>query len=123
MPVTGVYPDYEIDYAKALVSRGNLAGAVDASASSTGPNQLTLSWNDNSGIGNAQATDQALVVAYNASKKDVAFKNSDVRADATSVLSMPAGYSGDTVQVYLGFVSADGSRIANSVFLGSVVVQ
>jgi len=35
---------------------------------------------------------------------------------------LPYNWSGETVDVYLGFISEDGKEVANSVWLGSVVV-
>ena len=36
---------------------------------------------------------------------------------------MPYNWSGETVDVYLGFISEDGKEVANSAWLGSVVVS
>jgi uncharacterized protein YdbL (DUF1318 family) len=35
---------------------------------------------------------------------------------------MPAGWVGETVEAYIGFISEDGREIANSVHLGSIVI-
>ena len=40
------------------------------------------------------------------------------RADGLAEINLPAEWSGDPVQIYLGFVSQDGKAIANSIYLG-----
>jgi hypothetical protein len=35
---------------------------------------------------------------------------------------LPADWLGDEVQAYLGFISDDGKKVANSVYLGNVVI-
>ena len=60
--LVGAYPDYAIDYNNALVSRGTLATALNALASSNDPNTVTFTWEDNSTQGNANATDQAMLL-------------------------------------------------------------
>ena len=63
--ITGVSPDFEIDYSMALLSRGNLAGALNPVFDLTTPGQVQFSWDDNSAEGNALATDKVMVVAFN----------------------------------------------------------
>ena len=62
--ITGVYPSFEIDYAVALVSRGGLPNVLGPAVTSGAGSVLTFSWTDNSGVGIAKATDQAILVAY-----------------------------------------------------------
>jgi hypothetical protein len=44
------------------------------------------------------------------------------RAAETQTVVMPADWLGDTVQTYLGFISEDSKEVANSVYMGSVVL-
>ena len=37
-------------------------------------------------------------------------------------VAIPADWSGDEVQVYLGFISEDGKEVANSVYLGAIPI-
>src|SRR5260221_6650796 len=63
--VTGSYPVYEIDYSLVLVSRVDLPNATNPSASVNGTtNLITWVWTDNSGTGNAAATDKAILVVF-----------------------------------------------------------
>lgn len=121
--VVGTYPNYNIDYPNALVSRGNLKGVANGTATSSAPEEIEISWDDNSSSGNALATDKSLILVLNPDKKESIYTTSGpVRSLRTETLVLPAEYSGDVVEVYLGFVSADGTKVSNSTHLGSVTV-
>jgi hypothetical protein len=121
--ITGTYPNFTIDYTKALVSRGSLVGAAGAAAASSSAGVVEFTWSDNTGSGNAQGTDKALLVVYNATKGYAVYDTAGAsRATQSQNLAVPSDFSGDTVQAFIGFVSEDGKEIANSVHIGSVTV-
>ena len=122
--VTGSVPNLAIDYAALSVSRGILVPAEGALVESTTPGELTFSWNDNSQMGSAQADDQALILVYNPVKERALYivDGGPSRSDSTYTMSVPSSYEGDTVETYLGFVSADGKETADSEYLGPVAV-
>ncbi|HHV84965.1 MAG TPA: hypothetical protein GXX42_03975 [Petrimonas sp.] len=116
--ISGDFPDFKLDYPNALVSRGSLLPAEDATAT-VAEDKMTFAWADNSGTSNAQATDKAMALMYNSVKGEAVFDTASAERSAkTANLAIPAGWTGDTVEIYLGFVSEDGSLIANSVYLG-----
>jgi len=120
--VTGAYPDYEIDPSKVLVSRGSLATAVNANAANMG-GSIDISWNDNSGVSNAKQTDKALIAIVNPTKGEAVCSTAESeRMTGGQSVAIPADWSGDEVQVYLGFVSEDGKEVSNSVYLGAINV-
>ncbi len=121
--VVGEYPDYSIDYENALISRGSLAGALNGSAASSVAGSIEFTWSDNSGEGNAKATDKAMILAFNELKKEAVFVSIGVdRNTGSQTLTVPDGFSGDTVECFISFTSADGLTVSNSKYLGSVVV-
>jgi hypothetical protein len=118
--ISGTYPDYSIDVSKVLVSRGNLQSASNATATATSGN-LAISWNDNSGVGSAKQTDKALVAVLNLEKGEaITDTEGKERTEETQTVILPADWSGDEVQAYLGFMSEDGKEVANSVYLGTI---
>ena len=120
--ISGAFPNYALDYSFALVSRGNLTQPLNANATLTS-GKVTISWTDNSGQGDAQPTDVAMPLAFNTDKGEAVFStNSATRADQSAELNFPADWVGDTVEIYLGFISADGINVANSLYLGSNTV-
>lgn len=120
--ISGDYPDYELQFANALVSRGALTVATNGTATSSSGN-VVISWDDNSGVGTAKATDKTLIAILNADRGEaVTVSAGEARATGTQTLAVPADWLGENVHVYLGFVSEDLKEVANSVYLGSVTI-
>ena len=75
-----------------------------------------FNWKDNSGTGNAEDTDIAMVLAYNKDKGMAVYDTeADFRQDGTAELMIPDEWQDDELIAYLSFRSADGSSVANSV--------
>lgn len=120
--ITGSAPDFTVDYPAALLSRGSLTKPVGESLT-MGSEQVQIGWFDNSGLGNALATDVAMVVVYNPAKKDAVSSLEDAfRSDSAITIAVSSDYIGDTVQVYMAFISADGNLVSDSVHVGSGVI-
>ena len=120
--VSGIYPNYMLDFSQVLVSRGTLTQPLNANAAMSA-GKVSVSWTDNSGQGDAQPIDVAMPLAFNTNNGEAVFStNSATRADQLAELTFPADWAGDTVEIYIGFISADGINVANSLYLGSDIV-
>ena len=120
--VSGVFPNYALDFSRVLVSRGNLTQPSTPNISMSA-GRATITWNDNSGQGDAQPTDVAMPLAFNPDKSEAVFNTSAAtRADHSAELNFPADWNGDTVDLYIGFATADGINVANSIYLGNHAV-
>jgi hypothetical protein len=120
--ITGAYPAYAVDYSLALVSRGDMPNAVSPTAASATAGKVTFNWGDNSGTGKASATDKAILVAFCPAKSQCIYiTNGPSRNALTGTLDV-AAFSGQQVQTYIGFISADGTDTASSLFTGQVTV-
>jgi hypothetical protein len=109
--VIGSYPDFSVDFANALLSRGGLTGALNASAGSELAGSVQFAWADNTIDGNARATDKAMVLIYNQNKKEAVYlTDGAVRTTESQTLTVPDQYSGDTVHAFIAFISEDGKR-------------
>lgn len=85
--------------------------------------EVALSWDDNSGVGNASDTDFAMPLVYNANKRVAIYDMvSSCRGDEGVSLSYPSDWVGDTVHVYLAFVSENGSSVSDSVYVGEKII-
>lgn len=105
----------EINYRRVMVSIGFLLPAMDATATYN-EHRMTFSWTDNSGTGNAESTDTAMLLVHNKEKgANVYDMNAALRSDGTATLALPKDWEGDTLVAYLSFVSADGEEVSNSV--------
>jgi hypothetical protein len=121
--ITGVYPDYAIDFTKLVVTKGTLTGADDATATAIAGHKVTVAWADNTGTGDALATDKAMLLILNkASKKVVQDITTKTRMDATIDLTVPLSWVGQEVFVYLSFVSEAGNRVADSTYIDAVTI-
>ena len=120
--ITGAYPDYDIDPSKVLVSRGALPTATNTFVSFD-DGKVEFQWEDNSGVNSAKATDKALIAILNLAKGEAITDNAGAeRQDCVQKVAVPAEWSGDSVETYMGFISEDGKEVANSVYLGSVAI-
>ena len=118
--VTGTYPDYAIDPSKVLISRGSLTPVANATAAVADGN-FDFSWDDNSGVGTAKQNDKAIIAIVNSDKGEVITESAgNERMTGAQSFAVPSNWSDDCVDVYLGFISEDGRKIANSLFLGSL---
>ena len=68
--ITGVEPNFNVDYATALVSRGGLSPSLNPSIDLATAGEVTFNWNDNYAEGNVNATYKAMLLVYNPSKKE-----------------------------------------------------
>ncbi|WP_439127554.1 DUF6266 family protein [Polaribacter sp.] len=118
--ITGTAPNFTVDYSLALLSRGNLSNVVNGAFDISIPEQVTFTWNDNSVDSNANTTDKAMLLVYNPSKKEsISILNGSDRSIGSDVVSIPISYAGDTLELFMAFVSSDGKEVSNSVYLGS----
>lgn len=118
--VSGTAPNFTIDYSQALLSRGNLSTVLNPVMDTTTAGQVDFTWSDNSSDGNANTTDKAMLLVYNPAKKESSIVTSGLtRSTGSGVVTIPDSYAGDTIEVFMAFVSEDGSQVSNSVYLGS----
>lgn len=120
--ISGTFPDYSMDYSLALVTRGPLTTVSGGSATIAGGN-ISVSWSDNSGVGDAKQTDKSLIVVLNPLKNEAVYETAGAdRMTGIHEIALPADWMGDSVEVFVGFISEDAKAVSNSVYLGSVVV-
>lgn len=68
-------------------------------------------------------SDKTLIAIVNLAKAEVITDIARTqRADTAQTATVPADWSGDTVETYLGFMSEDGKEVANSIYLGSITI-
>jgi len=121
--ITGVYPAYTIDFTKVIVTKGTLMGVDGGLATAIAAHKVTLDWTDNTGTGDALATDKAMMLIINYTKKQVVQDTTTkTRVDATHDLTVPADWVGDDVHAYLSFMNAAGNKIADSTFLATITI-
>lgn len=122
--ITGIFPDYVIDYPKVKISEGSLAPSMDATVVSAAAGSLVISWTDNTEDEDVAFTDDRLMVlVYNPAKARYLFTTAGaLRSAGSHSVNLPLNFSGDEVEVYISFISRDGNKTANSDYLGKVLV-
>lgn len=121
--ITGIYPDYVIDYSKALVSRGDMPNATNPAATAAAGGVVNFTWQNNAGSGKAQDTDKAILVAYCPELKQSIYTDAGPERSVESGSLDLSAFSGLQVETWVGFISDDGKITATSVFTGEVTVQ
>ena len=120
--ITGSAPDFTVNYATALVSRGNLTGVLEPTVS-IAEGEATISWTNNGSDGNARPDDTAMLLVYFPGSKEsvVRVMTTDTRLSGTMTVDL-SSFPGETAQIYLAFRSADGSAVSDSSYVGSETV-
>ena len=119
----GQISGYIINYLKVLISKGDLRGLANATATPVAGQQVTLSWDDNSGQGNASATDELIVVAYCEALDLFEIAEQIATRDLTTVqLPLPSYWVGQETQLWATFISADQKLAATSTYVGAVTI-
>ena len=114
-------PEPALSYPLVLVSRGMLPSAVNASALVNADGDIVFNWTDNTGTGTAKKDDKVLMVAYFPGSKEAVYKISKAtRKDGTATLEM--NLKKGNAETYIGFVSADETNAADSVYTGSIAI-
>ncbi len=120
--IAGSYPDLMIDYNMVLLSRGDLPNVKSSQATSQAPGQITFHWLDNSGTGLARPNDKAFVAVYCKELNDWIYALDLAERSASSYLFDVFIFSGHWVHAYVGFLSANGNDVSDSLYLGAVQV-
>ncbi|MDP2412489.1 DUF6266 family protein [Daejeonella sp.] len=120
--ITGTYPDLTIDYPKVLISKGNLTGAWGPAVNSAA-SKVNVTWQDNSASGTAKPGDKVMLLVYNPEKSQYVFTtDGDNRSTLADSMDLPADFVGDTVHVWIAFISADKKTVSTSLYISEVVI-
>jgi len=119
--ITGTAPNFTIDYSKVLISQGTLPNESDAQATAAA-GAVTFTWTNTSGNGLSSPNDKAILVVYCEALNDSVYTLSGADRSAGTATLNVAGYQGQTVQAWIGFISADGKEVATSRFVGQFTI-
>lgn len=115
------YPVPGIRYENILISRGNLWNTQEATAMAT-HDAITFTWTNDAVGGGSSPDDKCILAAYcKTLNKWVFTKEVGERYSGEAKLLVP-GFHSQKVQTWLGFISVDGKRIANSIYTGEVII-
>lgn len=120
--VTGISPDFVVDYPNALVSRGNLPNAQNPTATAGAGSTIVFAWTNNAGSGNAIDTDKTILIVYCSSMDNSMYTTGNTTRLSLSETLDVSAFSGRVVQTWIAFVSADEKESANSFYTGQITI-
>lgn len=119
--ITGVYPNYVLDYSHVLVGRGSLPNVQAPAAVAGAAGIVNWHWTQLL-MGKANANDTAVLVVYCPALGQGAYTTTGaVRSALAGSLNVP-GLSGQLVHTWISFLSLDGKDAATSIYTGQVNV-
>ncbi|MBB5437715.1 hypothetical protein HDC92_001389 [Pedobacter sp. AK017] len=123
--ITGVAPNFSIDYSKLKINRGKLLLANGIEVSITVAARIDFIWLNTVPDGKYKdATDRANVVVYNPVKDSlVVLPGAAARTALSYNLLVPGDYSGDEVHCYINFSSVIHKKMVSDTFyVGAFIV-
>jgi len=123
--ITGVAPDFMIDYAKVIFSKGKLELPIDADVTSNPGAELEFNWMPGGPDDRyLDETDMLSILIYNPTlNRFVKLTNAAPRSAGTYTLTVPATYGSQEVHCYISFNSVKTKFLAsNSLYLGRVPI-
>jgi len=116
--ITGVAPNLAIDFKMALISRGDLPNVESPAVSSPSTGLLQFTWTDNTGKGNAKATDKAFVAVYSEEINQWKYMlDIATRSEGRFEMVMTI-FPAKSVHTFMGFLSADRKDASDSLYTG-----
>jgi len=113
----------QLMYNKVLITRGDLAGFQNVSATPQASQVIDLNWEDNSVQGNANAADNANAVCYCEELGTFEiFESLGERSFLNATVTLPSYYAGKMVQVWVYFNNTAETLACNSPYLGTFTV-
>lgn len=118
--VTGVYPDLGVDYSKMMISKGKHPGLFNPVMELTAADTLKIDWEDHPDP-KASFNDLVMLVVYApAIHLSDGFIGGVRRVAKTTVFSFDERMMGEELEVYIGVISSNGKKVADSVYMGRI---
>lgn len=113
--------DPTIDF---ILSSGNVTAVEDLEAEGdVSANNVVVEWNDNTGDGNALASDVAYAIIHDPDTGIVTYNSGASRTAETMIIPLPEGSeAGDLLNCWLSFRRADGTQVSDSRYFQVPVV-
>jgi hypothetical protein len=132
MAMSSLLLAFKLDYATSQIipvypeiafSKGKLPQAIPTGLSSATPGTFTLQWFNNSGGNLIHETDLAQILYCPEGEiNTVLLENVATRVDGTFQTTLPPGWSGKTIHVWMAYVSENNVLASNSAYAGSIEI-
>lgn len=120
--ITGLYPDFAIEYSRILISRGDMPNAVNPAVEAVADGLVVFTWVNNTGAGKTKNDDHSILVAYCPEMQQFIYTDEGAsREDEEAQLDLFA-FTGKVVQTWVAFISEDGREVASSIYTGAITI-
>ncbi|MCD0489789.1 DUF6266 family protein [Pedobacter sp. MC2016-14] len=123
--VTGVAPDFTVDYAKLKFSQGTLMTAgANLVVTAIAGKKVKFTWPDALKVkGSSDPTDKFILLLYSATKDAfVRLYDGGLREDLDCEMIVPSSFVGNLVHTYIIFETADGKKVSDTQYGGAVTI-
>jgi hypothetical protein len=117
--VTHAWPQVYVDYSRLLICQGDLAPASQATVTMN-PSFVGFSWENNSSDRNAHYSDRAVLIAYCDALGLFCFTVALYTRNLKEARLNIEKFDGYEIQTWMSFISAEGTKLANSVYTGKL---
>lgn len=115
----GTFPEIEMDYAKVMLSMGDLLPAQNPSVERV-TEGLKFSWDLPVSMAQ-ESLDQVMMLAYGTKSGRVQrILYGPARVEEAAILRIDDQLKMEPLETYISFVSADRSKVANSIYMGRI---
>ena len=118
--MTGVYPNFQVDYSKLVLSRGILKPGEELKVSAT--NQaISFTWKAEEKMAWPESTDLVMMIAYFPGLDRTIVKvGGNARNTGADQMPIPPSLKDEYSETYIAFVAADRLQVSDSTYLGSL---
>lgn len=121
MAVTGVYPLFELDYSKILISSGSFVGG-GAMQATVATGTLSIDWDTAlNTLYDSKADDQVIILLHQPTINEfMTAPTPPTRADGKVDIVIPAHFLGGKGHVWIFFADRKGKKVSRSSYLGEL---
>jgi len=121
--ITGIYPEFGIDYSMVSLSRGLLPSGLNPAAEAEAGLNVGFSWANNAGKGKAKDTDAVVALIFCPELNEFEYSVAQAtRADGALSVTVPADFGGKEVETYLFWVPQTGKEMSSTVYTGKLTI-
>lgn len=118
--MTGVYPNFKVDYSKLILSKGILKTGEELKVSAT-DNVISFTWKAEEKMAWPEATDLVIMIAYFPKKDKTIVKIAgNARSTGADQMVVPPSLKNAHSETYIAFVAADRLQVSDSTYLGNL---
>lgn len=122
--ITGVTPDFKVDYPNVQISKGSLLGSSTITVAAVAGAMLNITWDVTAELSESdqllRSTDEGVIMLYAENGKRFLHSIGTItRGDGLINVHLPKVFVGDKLHTWFFFMTADGKSVSTSQYLGS----